>query len=298
MQEEQQRKELGDFLRLHRTRTPPTAVGLQSTSKRRTPGLRREEVADLVGISVTWYAYLEQGRDISVSVGVLERLAEVFRLSHHERVHLFGLAGKWTMTSTTASEEHISSTLQRILDYHNPYPAYVLGQRWDIIGWNDAACAVLNDFTKLTLRERNLLAIMFTNSYIRQTLVNWEDHAQRVLRHFRIDYGQRSGDPILAELVERLLKESKEFTLWWNFPDVDAQANTPKEIQHPELGRLLFEQSAFLVLDNPALKLLLYTPLNKTTTRKLRHLQRANWTNGQLPAGQNGYLNGKEPDGS
>lgn len=290
MQEEQQRKELGEFLRLHRSRITPAEVGLPVTPRRRTPGLRREEVADMVGISATWYAYLEQGRDIGVSVQVLERLAEVFHLSHHERMHLLTLAGKWTMVNANPPEEQISPTLQRVLDSHNPYPAYIIGQRWDIIGWNQAACAVLTDFNQLTLRERNLLALMFTNPIVRETLVNWEEHAQRVLRHFRIDYGQRTGDPILTELVARLLRESAIFATWWHQPDVDAEANTPKEIRHPELGRLVFEQTAYLVLDNPSLKMLLYAPLNKTTARKLRQLQRLNWTNGTEVVRSNGHL--------
>jgi transcriptional regulator with XRE-family HTH domain len=277
MSDHQEHKKLGELLRYHRSRLTPEQLGLPTTTRRRTPGLRREEIAGLVGISTTWYTALEQGRDIQVSRKVLEKLAHLFELSYQERVHFFSLANNLPVLSPHSSDEQPSPLLQRMLDYHAPGPAYLLGMRWDIVGWNAAACAAFPmmahfDEPPRSEFDRNLVYLMFTNQQARRVIVSWEEHAQRILKHFRVDYAQHKEAADFEGLIQALMHQSPEFAEWWSCPDIGVGTMTRKEVAHPMVGQLLLEQSTYLVVDSPTLKMVLDVPQDRETYHKLQYL--------------------------
>ncbi|QBD83460.1 XRE family transcriptional regulator [Ktedonosporobacter rubrisoli] len=272
-QEKQRYQELGDFLRTRRARISPEQVGLPRGIRRRTPGLRREEVAQLAGVSVDWYTWLEQGREITVSTQVLESLARALHLAADERVHLFLLAHQQLPLERPALEETVSPTLQHFLDHLGTSPAYVSGQRWDIIAWNEAACAVFGDFRAMRGRERNAVWRTFTSATHRQLLVDWEGHARKLLAQFRASFGRMLGDPQLTELINDLLTASAEFRLWWPDHEILGTPEGQKALNHPQVGFLLLEHLTFQVYDAPELKVTVYTPINEADTpRKLQQL--------------------------
>lgn len=266
------RQELGDFLRTRRARISPEQVGLPIRLRRRTPGLRRDEVALLAGMSVDWYTWLEQGRTINVSEQVLESLAQTLHLNTREREHLYLLACQHLPPEVPGVNEAVSPTLQHFLDHLETSPAYVTGQRWDIIAWNQAACAVFGDFEKMTRRERNIVWRTFTSPTHRQLLVDWENLAQFILARFRASYQRFLGDPWLTDLVEDLTRSSSEFREWWSRHDVQGSPEGRKALNHPTAGLLLLEHLTFQVDDAPDLKVTVYTPTNEADT--LNKLQR------------------------
>jgi transcriptional regulator with XRE-family HTH domain len=193
-QDEIRRQELSDFLRSRRARVSPADVGLSASSRRRTAGLRREEVAQLAGISVTWYTWLEQKRPIKVSSGTLDNLARVLRLDSVERIQLFQLALRQPVVDIACQRETVSPLLQRMLD-QTAMPAFVLGRRWDVLAWNLSARAFLLDFLRVSADERNLVWLYFTDRALRSLMVDWPTRAQAVIALFRCDYGRHAGDP-------------------------------------------------------------------------------------------------------
>ena len=209
--DEIRRQELSDFLRNRRGRIAPADVGLPATNRRRTPGLRREEVAQLAGVSATWYTWLEQKRPIGVSSGVLDSLARVLRLDPAERMQLFQLALRQPVLESLSKRETVSPLIRRLLDQTDPIPAFVLGRRWDVLAWNRAALAFFFDFEQVPANERNTLWLIFTNSTLRSLLVDWRSRAQDTLARFRADYGRHAGDAHFVQLVERLKSVSPEF---------------------------------------------------------------------------------------
>ena len=267
------RQELGDFLRTRRARISAEQVGLPTRQRRRTPGLRRDEVALLAGMSVDWYTWLEQGRPIHVSEQVLESLVQALHLNTREREHLYLLACQHLPPETPLVNEAVSPTLQHFLDHLETSPAYVTGQRWDIVAWNQAACAVFGDFEKMTRRERNIVWRTFTSPTYRQLLVDWEMLAQFILARFRASCQRFLGDPWLTDLVEDLTLSSSEFREWWLRHDVQGSPEGRKALNHPTAGLLLLEHLNFQVDDAPDLKVTVYTPTNEADTiNKLQHL--------------------------
>lgn len=267
------RQELGDFLRTRRARISPEQVGLPVRLRRRTPGLKRDEVALLAGMSVDWYTWLEQGRTINVSEQVLASLVEVLQLNASERKHLYLLACQHLPSEVPEVNETVSPTLQHFLDRLGTSPAYVTGQRWDIVAWNQAACAVFGDFQKMTKRERNIVWRTFTSSTHRQLLVDWEMHAQFILARFRASCRCFLDDPWLTNLVEDLMLSSSEFREWWLRHDVQGSPEGRKALNHPVAGLLLLEHLTFQIEDAPDLKVTVYTPMNEADTiNKLQRL--------------------------
>jgi len=266
MNDQERRRELAQFLRTRRERLSPEAVGLPTGSRRRTAGLRREELALLAGIGVTWYTRLEQGRDITVSPQVLESLARVFALDDAERNHLFVLALEQLPADPTPFTEIISSALQCILDTMGIYPAYVTNPRWDIVAWNQAACLVYTDFGELPPPERNILRFLFTNPLQRELLANWEKEARGMLALFRASTERYVGETWFKALVADLGQTSPEFRAWWPRHDIQAAHAGPKELNHPLVGRLVLQSSTFQAVDAPDLRMVIYTPLPEANT--------------------------------
>ena len=252
--------ELGAFLRSRRENLNPAAVGLPSGMRRRTPGLRREEVAMLADIGTAWYTWLEQGRDVQASPGVLASLAGALRLSEAERRHLFALAGR-PAPDAAAPGNHIEPSLLRMLDNLRDQPTYITGRRWDILAWNRPAAALFGDYASLPPEERNLLRMVFANPAHRALLAEWDSLARAALAMFRADYGRHAGDPAFEQLVESLLRDSEDFRVWWPRREVLEPLSGIKLLNHPRLGRMRFEYSSFALLDGSERRLTLYTPL-------------------------------------
>jgi transcriptional regulator with XRE-family HTH domain len=266
-------QELGDFLRTRRGRISPEQVGLPSGGRRRTPGLRRAEVAQLASVSVDWYTWLEQGRPISVSIQVLESLVQALQLNENEREHLFFLARQQPPPETTGPRETVSTALRHFLDQFNLNPAFAIGSRWDIVAWNEAARLVLYDFPHLSLRERNVIWRTFTSAEQRRLVVDWEKHARRILAQFRTSYGRFPGDPYMTALINDLLAASPEFRAWWPDHEVLRGPEGVKKLNHPKVGELAFEHLMFQVYDEPDLKVVVYTPLQEgETAARIRRL--------------------------
>ena len=255
--DEIRRQELSDFLRNRRGRIAPIDVGLPATSRRRTPGLRREEVAQLAGVSATWYTWLEQKRPIGVSCGVLDNLARVLRLDPAERMLLFQLALRQPALDSSSKTEAASPLIRRLLD-NTELPAFVLGRRWDVIAWNRAALAFFLDFEQVPSNERNMLWLLFTNPALRSLVVDWRSRAQDTLARFRADYGRHAGDAHFVQLVERLKSVSPEFAEWWPRHDILPMTESRYDYDHPRVGRMIVENTMFSVVDNPELRLVVF----------------------------------------
>src|ERR1700735_2181302 len=251
--DEIRRQELSDFLRNRRGRIAPADVGLPETNRRRTPGLRREEVAQLAGMSATWYTWLKQNRPIGFSSGVLDSLARVLRLDPAERMQLFQLALRQPVLESPSKRETVSPLIRRLLGQTDPIPAFVLGRRWDVLAWNRAALAFFFDFERVPSNERNTLWLIFTNSALRSLLVDWRSRGQDTVARFRADYGRRAGDAHFVLLVERLKSVSPEFAEWWPRHDILPMTEGRNAYDHRQVGRMIVEPSPLARCTNPAL---------------------------------------------
>jgi transcriptional regulator with XRE-family HTH domain len=272
MHESERRQALADFLRTRRARLSPADVGLPPGIRRRTPGLRREEVAELANIGTSWYVWLEQGRDVHPSMQVLENLAQALRLTLNERRHLFLLAGQPLPAHVSPAEESASPALQQILDDLNPTPAYVMGRRWDYLAWNKAADGLFAISEASSRYARNLIWRLFTSPTMRER-PNWEQLARSTLAEFRAASARYPGDRWFEELVEDLKQVSPEFCRWWPHHDVRSALDGHKAIEHPTLGHLEFEHITLQVLSNPDVRIMIYTPLAETRAKLQRFLE-------------------------
>jgi transcriptional regulator with XRE-family HTH domain len=267
MQERERRQTLANFLRRQRARLSPADVGLPPGLRRRTPGLRREEVAQLANIGTSWYVWLEQGRDVHPSIQVLESLAQALKLTLNERRHLFLLAGQALPFPASPEEENIGPELQQVLDDLHPTPAYIMGRRYDYLAWNAMAATLLTISDDTTSPYgRNLIWRLFTSQTMR-TRANWEAIVRAALAEFRTASARYPGDRWFEELIEDLKQVSPEFCRWWPLHDVRDVLDGHKIIEHSTLGHLEFEHLTFQVLSNPDIKLIIYAPDAPTRVR-------------------------------
>ncbi|BBI30906.1 helix-turn-helix transcriptional regulator [Cohnella abietis] len=270
--EKQRYKELGDFLKTRRAKISPQLAGLPAGLRRRTPGLRREEVATLAGIGVTWYTWLEQGRPIQVSTQILESLSRVFRLNRVEIVHMYTLA-QHVPPSYFPSYNEVNPMHQHVLDDLVESPSMIVDNRWNVIAWNRAAELVFYDFNQLECSNRNMMRIMFTDPNFASLFPDWDTSAQSMIGKFRADCSQYIEDPWLTEFVQELRASSKEFDQWWPMHQLNKDRNTYRLLNHPVIGPLSFELTSFLVSEDNNLKMYVNTPSIDTDTRhKLRLL--------------------------
>ncbi|HEV7608995.1 MAG TPA: helix-turn-helix transcriptional regulator [Steroidobacteraceae bacterium] len=233
--DEARRNELAAFLKSRRSGLAPACVGLKTGPRRRARGLLREEVAQLAGISPTWYVWLEQGRDIRPSPGVVEQLADALLLTGAERTHLFTLARPATGATPNFSIE-APDTLKAWIAGLNRQPAYVLNGIWDIIAWNDAACEMFGDFSRVPAKKRNVLSMIFRWQPWRTLFANRDGLAEFVAAQFRADTAAYTGHPRRDALLAELCASSPEFAALWNAGAVNAPRLTEKVIRHPTLG--------------------------------------------------------------
>ncbi|MBH5397997.1 helix-turn-helix domain-containing protein [Bradyrhizobium sp. CNPSo 4010] len=252
------RVEFGDFLRSRREKLSPKAVGLPMGRRRRTAGLRREEVAQLAGIGVDWYIRLEQGRTVSPSVTTVDALARALRLSKTEHAHLKALARDGARSAFT--REIVPPSIRRMIESLHQ-PAYITGRRWDVLAWNAAAEEVFG-FSQFPERDRNTLLLVLTNKQTRKFYgASWTEVAKRMVAMFRATHDVWAGDPAFTELLTRLREGSPEFVEWWEAHDIRSTISGSKTMHHPTKGVLHFEHTSFQANDDPALKLVIYTPV-------------------------------------
>lgn len=261
---------LGQFLRDRRARLDPTALGFIG-GRRRTPGLRREEIAQRASISPTWYTWLEQGRGGAPSAEVLNRIATGLMLTEPEREHLFMLALGRPPEVHYKITDAVSPRLQRVLDAFDISPAIIRTALWDVVAWNHAAAAVLTDYGKLAPADRNILRLMFSNERVRAHQEDWESVARFVVGAFRADVARAGATAEIRDFVAELSRLSPEFEALWKTNDVRAHGEGLKRLHHPEHGVLTLEYSAFAVDGRPDLGMLVYnaaTPADEALIRK------------------------------
>jgi transcriptional regulator with XRE-family HTH domain len=270
------RRELADFLRNRRGALTPEDVGLHGGGRRRTPGLRREEVAQLAGVGTTWYTWLEQARDVRASRSVLDALADALQLTPAERRHVMLLGRGEQPPPPAALREEASPAVRRLIANLRLSPAFILGQRWDYLAWNDALAAVFGDPGELPPERRNQVWLVFTDPRRRALMPDWNRTARLLLSRFRADYARHVGDPAFDALIADLHQASPEFRAWWSQHEVKGETDGRKEIHHPVAGRLLFEHAAFKHAERTEQRLILYTPLpDEDTPAKMERLLRA-----------------------
>ncbi|PTQ65412.1 helix-turn-helix protein [Sphingomonas sp. PP-CE-3G-477] len=264
---------LGTYLRDRRTRLDPVAFGFVG-GRRRTPGLRREEVASRANISPTWYTWLEQGRGGAPSADVLDRIAKGLMLTEPEREHLYMLGLGRPPEARYRAVDGISPRLQRTLDGMPLSPAIIKTALWDVVGWNRAAALMLTDYSKLPREGRNILRLMFGNDRVRARNADWESIGRFVVGAFRADVA-RAGAGTSAEaarLVAELSRISPEFEAFWRDNDVVSHGEGVKRIHHPDAGLLEMEFSSFTVEGRPELGMIIYNPASPASAERLRAL--------------------------
>jgi transcriptional regulator with XRE-family HTH domain len=266
----ERRLEIAAFLRMRRACVTPDEVGLPGGGRRRTPGLRREEVAALAGVSTEWYTWLEQSRPVRASAEALGRIADALRLEPSAARHLLTLAGYAPhangepLTRSTSVRPH----LQRLLDRLDPYPAWVYGERWDVIAWNRGATIIYGDFASMQGLERNLLYIIFVSPAMRRLLVDWPRVARSVVAKVRSTHARFVDDPWYQEIIDLLCERSPEFAQCWQDRDVRPEQDGVKIFDHPGAGRLTFDFSVLDLRDErfANLSLITYVPQPGTGT--------------------------------
>ena len=263
---------LGTYLKDRRAKLDPAAFGLPAM-RRRTPGLRREEVAQRAHVSATWYTWLEQGRGGAPSADVLDRLARALALKEVEREHLYLLAqGRPPEVRPPAPSAKVSPRLQRVLDSLETSPALVKNATWDIIAWNDAAASVLTDYAKLPPEGRNVLRLIFRDTQVRAAQPDWEHAARFVVATFRAEIARTGTSRRAQGLIEELTRQSPEFTAMWLDHDVRTYGEGTKLIRPAHSGLITLEYSSFAVDGQPGLSLVVYTPTAPADAEQVRAL--------------------------
>jgi transcriptional regulator with XRE-family HTH domain len=265
--------QLSEFLRSCRGRLTPSKVGLPERRRRRTPGLRREDVAALAGVSVTWYTWLEQGRDIHVSADVLERISEALKLSTTEREYLFALVQNRPPPQKGSGDAAITPAVERMIQAL-AIPAIVMTARWDVVAWNRMAVAVFRDYETIPPERRNLLKILLIDDAVyAPDCEAYDTMARRVLAKFRVDYSQFSGELEFKALIEELDRESEAFRRLWNNPEVSGYSEGVAD--YPQHGGLNLEHTSYVPEGATGLRLVIYAPHDAATAAKLDQVRKA-----------------------
>jgi transcriptional regulator with XRE-family HTH domain len=262
---------LGSYLKDRRAKLDPAAFGL-TLKRRRTPGLRREEVAQRASVSATWYTWLEQGRGGAPSPSVLERIARALMLTEVEREHLFLIALGRPPEIRYQTAEGVTPRLQRVLDSFELSPAIVKTPTWDIVAWNRAAEVVLADYGALAPEQRNILRLIFCDPRVRAAQVDWESAARFVVAAFRADAARAGAASNVQGLVDALSRVSPEFEAMWRDNDVRSYGEGSKSIRHPLVGLIALEYSSFAVDGRPDLSMVIFTPATPADAKRVSSL--------------------------
>jgi transcriptional regulator with XRE-family HTH domain len=262
---------LGTYLKDRRAKLDPGAFGFPS-ARRRTPGLRREEVAQRANISSTWYTWLEQGRGGAPSADVLDRIARALMLTDVEREHLFLLGLGHPPEVRYRKDEGVTPRLQRVLNALEPSPALIRTAIWDVVAWNRAATVMFTDYGALPPEQRNILRFVFLDPKVRASQYDWDSVARFVVGAFRVDAARAGAAEEVEPLVNELCRLSPEFKSMWQDNDVRTHGELVKHIRHAVLGRLAVEYSAFAVDGRPDLTMVIYNPTTPADAEKIRSL--------------------------
>lgn len=262
---------LGAYLRDRREKLDPAALGFELT-RRRTPGLRREEVAQRAHVSATWYTWLEQGRGGAPSADVLDRLARALMLTEIEREHLFLIALGRPPEVRYREVEGVTPRLQQVLDALPLSPSLIKTATWDIVAWNRAAEAVLTDYGALAAHQRNVLRMMFCEPGVRERHLDWESVARFVVSTFRADTARAGAGAAVKALVDELCRASPDFERLWRDNDVASHGAGTKTLRDPKGGLLSMEYSAFAVDGRPDLAMVIYNPATPEDAERIRAL--------------------------
>lgn len=262
-------KELGEFLQVLRQRSAPEEFGFALGNRRRTKGLRREEVAQLAGISPTWYTWIEQGREVNVSGDALDRLSQVLKLSRSERDYLFEMAGRHDPKSSHRDEQDAAPAELIGMLADIAIPAYIMGRYWDLLSWNQLAAKLFAGWLDQPLKKDspapNLLRFVFLMPQARDFVVNWEVRARRIVAEFRADCRSRLEEPALHGLVTELTQSSPEFARFWQQHDVLERQGGQRSFNHPRQGLISYQQFTLRPVDQDQLKLVLLKPIQQAT---------------------------------
>ncbi|MDR6290970.1 transcriptional regulator with XRE-family HTH domain [Inquilinus ginsengisoli] len=261
---------LGDYLRNRRTKLDPASFGF--SGRRRTAGLRREEVAQRANISATWYTWLEQGRGGNASADVLDRIAKALMLTEVEREHLFLIGLGRPPEVRYRGNDAITPRLQRLLDAMAYSPAIVRTAAWDVVAWNRAAAAVLTDYGALPPEKRNVLRMIFCDPRVRAAQFDWDSVARFVVSAFRADATRAGAAAEVQPLVDELCRSSPEFATMWRDNEVQTHGDGVKRLHHPVLGPITMEYSAFAVDGRPDLQMIVYNPATAADLEQVRSL--------------------------
>jgi transcriptional regulator with XRE-family HTH domain len=262
---------LGTYLKDRRARLDPTAFGYPP-ARRRTPGLRREEVAQRASISATWYTWLEQGRGGAPSSEVLDRIAHALLLTDVEREHLFLLGLGRAPDVRYRANEGVTPRMQRVLDALELSPALIKTATWDVVAWNRAAAAVLTDYAALAPEQRNILRLIFCDPRVRAAQYDWDSVARFVVSAFRADAARAGATARVEALVAELSARSPEFATMWRANDVTRYGEGLKRLRLPDAGIIAFEYSAFTVDGRPDLAMVIYNPATSADADAVRSL--------------------------
>ncbi|MET8244934.1 helix-turn-helix transcriptional regulator [Streptomyces sp. NPDC005202] len=253
------RAELGEFLRTRRARLKPEDVGLPHYGRqRRVPGLRREELAQLAGVSVAYYTRLEQGNGRNVSAEVLDSIARALRLTDAEHAHLTHLAKPKHKKKQVARTQQVRGSLRQLLDTMDGVPAYVVGRRAEILAWNRMAAAVFGDWSQLPAQERNWARLVFLNPDYHDLYLDWEQKAIDIVCALRMEAGCYPDDPRLSALVGELSVKSEDFRRLWATHDVKEKSHGVKRLRHPLVGELALQYESFKLADDAEQSMVVY----------------------------------------
>jgi transcriptional regulator with XRE-family HTH domain len=250
--------ELGAFLKARRAELNPVTVGLPGSGHRRVPGLRREEVAHLAAISIDYYTRVEQGR-IQASVPVLEQIASVLQLDEDQRSYVFGLAGKTSTARRQQTRQKVEPQLLRLLDDLTTTPAFILGSRTEILGWNALAAALFTDFGRIPDAQRTYIRLLFTDPAMRALYADWEEVTRLAIAQLRMESARYPVDPRLAALVGELSVIDAQFRQWWAAHDVAIRGRGTKRLHHPVVGDLTLDWSTLTCASDPGQQMIIWT---------------------------------------
>lgn len=267
----ERRRELATFLRSRRERIQPDEVGFAPGGRRRTPGLRREEVAQLAGVGVTWYTWLEQGRDINVSAQVIEAISRTLRLDRLERNHLYTLAGI-ALGPAKGECSALPESVHKMLAQVSPYPAVVLNSRYDVLAFNSAYCKVIIDMEAVPLEERNLLWLSFISDEWRCSFVDADSIMLHMVAGYRAALAEHLGEPAWQDLTERLLANSPGFAKLWDRYEVAAPSGRIKVLDNAEVGLIRIDSVNLWLSQLGQVRTTVYTPADEESEAKLRTL--------------------------
>jgi transcriptional regulator with XRE-family HTH domain len=279
MDRETRLQALSAFLKSKRAKIVPESVGLAPGTRRRTPGLRREEVAQLAGVSTTWYTWLEQGRDIRMSGSVLDCVAAALQLTIDERKYLFSLALESGLGATLLKEQRpeVTPSLQKIINELRYCPTIITDRRYFIVGWNEAAAHVFLDFEQIPFEERNMIRLLFTRKELQRLAVNWEHFVRGFLAIFRAYYGQYMEDEWYDRFLEEMKEVHSDFDHYWQQSEVKTAPEVLIEFRHGKAGKMLFHLTSLQVQGSTDLRCSIYTPDPESPTEsKLKKLMDRN----------------------